>query len=96
MQDHQKQKLYELLKNFSIRQWLRYLSNHESENKDLITVNLEEPLKEACAKMIHKKIHRIIVIDKESELVVGILNYKDILLLLIRNLTKDFDQIKVT
>lgn len=44
--------------------------------------------------MISKNVHRIIVIDKESDLVVGIINYKDILLLLIRNLTKDFDSEK--
>lgn len=39
--------------------------------------------------MLQKDVHRIIVLDKDSDLIVGVLTYKDILLFLIRNLTKD-------
>ncbi|EGR27873.1 rab2 gtpase, putative [Ichthyophthirius multifiliis] len=61
------------------------------ESKNLIVVSINEKLQTACNKMNNNKIHRIIVIDDESQLVIGILTYKDILLYLIRNLTQDFN-----
>ncbi|KRX02079.1 hypothetical protein PPERSA_03141 [Pseudocohnilembus persalinus] len=79
------------LKNYSIRQWFRYLSNEESDSKDLITTSLESILQDVSQKMNQKNVHRVIVVDKDSDLVVGVLNYRDILLFLIRNLTKDID-----
>ncbi|EGR31361.1 zinc finger lsd1 subclass family protein, putative, partial [Ichthyophthirius multifiliis] len=90
-QQNHKQTLLKDLQKLNVRGWLRVLNQEKYEYKKLITVNLEAPLQEACTKMIEQKIHRILVIDNESQLVVGILTYKDILLFLVRNLTQDFN-----
>ncbi|KAL4448650.1 hypothetical protein ABPG74_012739 [Tetrahymena malaccensis] len=88
--EDQKQIFLSDLQKLSVRGWFRILNQDEYESKELISVTLEAKLQEACSKMIEHKIHRILVIDQESQLVVGILTYKDILLFLIRNLTQDF------
>lgn len=64
----------------------------ESDCKQLVTVSLDARLREACIRMSQRRIHRIVVIDKSSNMVVGVMDYKDILLLLIRNLTDDEHQ----
>ena len=59
----------------------------------VIYTYVEEKLIEACAKMKKNKLHRIAVFDRESQLIVGTLTHKDILLFLLQNFPKEINKI---
>lgn len=48
-------------------------------------MDLEKKLVDACEKMKVDNLHRIIILDREKQLVVGTLTHRDILLFIIRN-----------
>jgi len=54
---------------------------------------VEEKLIDACIKMKKHKLHRIAVFDRESQLIVGTLTQKDILLFLLLNFPKEMQTI---
>lgn len=48
---------------------------------------------EACIKMRKEKLHKIAVYDKESQLVVGTLSLKDVMLFFIKNFTAEQEEV---
>ena len=55
------------------------------KNAEIISIDLEKRLVDACEKMKSENLHRIIILDREKQLVVGTLTHRDILLFIIRN-----------
>lgn len=55
------------------------------KNAEIISIDLEKRLVDACEKMKLENLHRIIILDREKQLVVGTLTHRDILLFIIRN-----------
>jgi len=52
---------------------------------EIISIDLDKRLVDACEKMKSENLHRIIILDREKQLVVGTLTHRDILLFIIRN-----------
>jgi CBS-domain-containing membrane protein len=59
---------------------------------DLIAVTTEERLLDACAKMKKEKLHKVAVYDKESQLVVGTLTLRDVMMFFIKNFTAEKEE----
>jgi len=59
----------------------------------LIAVTTEERLIDACLKMRKEKLHKIAVYDKESQLVVGTLTLRDVMMFFIKNFTAEQEEV---
>ena len=59
----------------------------------LIISLLEDKVLNTCIKMKKQRLHRIAMYDKESQLIVGTLTQKDILLFLIKNYTHEKEKL---
>lgn len=55
-------------------------------------MNTEERLIDACLKMRKEKLHKIAVYDKESQLVVGTLSLRDVMMFFIKNFTAEQEE----
>ena len=55
------------------------------KHAEIISIDLDKRLVDACEKMKTENLHRIIILDREKQLVVGTLTHRDILLFIIRN-----------
>lgn len=61
----------------------------QMQSFQLKTVNMDAKLSFVILKMLTEKIHRIIVEEKSSKMFTSILNYKDILLFLLRSVNEE-------
>lgn len=52
-------------------------------------MDIDKNLYEVCEKIINEKLHRLIIMDKESQVVVGTITQRDILLFIVRNFKSD-------
>ena len=59
------------------------------KSNNLITLNIDENLFVSLQRMKKERLHRIAILDKESQTIVGALQYKDLLLYLIQNFKTD-------
>lgn len=55
------------------------------QNYNLISMDIDKNLYEVCDKIINERLHRLIIMDKESQVVVGTITQRDILLFIVRN-----------
>lgn len=55
-------------------------------------MDLDKNLYEVCEKLIQERLHRIIIMDKESQVVVGTITQRDILLFIVRNFKAENDE----
>lgn len=59
------------------------------KSNNLITLNIDENLFVSLQRMKKERLHRIAILDRESQTIVGALQYKDLLLYLIQNFKTD-------
>ncbi len=59
----------------------------------MIAITTEERLIDACLKMRKEKLHKIAVYDKESQLVVGTLTLRDVMVFFIKNFTAEQEEV---
>ena len=52
-------------------------------------MDIDKNLYEVCDKIINERLHRLIIMDKESQVVVGTITQRDILLFIVRNFKSD-------
>ncbi|CAD8081136.1 unnamed protein product [Paramecium primaurelia] len=76
-------------KNISIKAWFNSVGENLHQNC-LIKAELDENLNDVCQKFITENITRIIVIEKESKMVAGIIQQKDILSFLVKGFNQYF------
>jgi CBS domain-containing protein len=82
------------LKAMTIQMWHNFISeNILWRSHDLIAITTDERLIDACVKMRKEKLHKIAVYDKESQLVVGSLGLRDIMMFFIKNFTAEQEEI---
>jgi len=82
------------LKVVTIQMWHNFISEHILwRSHDLIAVTTEERLIDACLKMRKEKLHKIAVYDKESQLVVGTLTLRDVMMFFIKNFTAEQEEV---
>ncbi|CAD8093413.1 unnamed protein product [Paramecium primaurelia] len=76
-------------KNISIKAWFNSIGENLHQNC-LIKAELDENLNDVCQKFITENITRIIVIEKESKMISGIIQQKDILSFLVKGFSQYF------
>lgn len=54
-------------------------------------MDIDKNLYEVCEKIINERLHRLIIMDKESQVVVGTITQRDILLFIVRNFKSDYN-----
>lgn len=82
------------LKCVTIQMWHNFISEHILwRSHDLIAITTEERLIDACLKMRKEKLHKIAVYDKESQLVVGTLTLRDVMVFFIKNFTAEQEEV---
>ncbi|KAM3145942.1 hypothetical protein pb186bvf_001920 [Paramecium bursaria] len=83
-------KLMTDFKTITIKQWYNMygLDLHQS---NLIKSDMNENLNDACIKIIRQKVTRIVVIDKESRMITGIIQQKDILAFMVKGFSQYFN-----
>lgn len=59
------------------------------KSNNLTTLNIDENLFVSLQRMKKERLHRIAILDRESQTIVGALQYKDLLLYLIQNFKTD-------
>ncbi|CAD8084084.1 unnamed protein product [Paramecium sonneborni] len=76
-------------KNISVKVWFNSIGENLHQNC-LVKAELDENLNDVCQKFITENITRIIVIEKESKMVAGIIQQKDILSFLVKGFSQYF------
>jgi 5'-AMP-activated protein kinase, regulatory gamma subunit len=69
------------MKSVTITEWFKV---YENEVTTLVKAKMDERLHDACRKLVFGNIHRIIIIDNDSRMLVGTIQQRDILVYLIK------------
>jgi len=82
------------LKSLTIKSWqVLVAENILWRTHELVSALLEDKVMDACIRMKKERLHRVAVVDKESQLVVGTLTHRDFLIFLIKNFSHEKEEI---
>eukprot|EP01016_Furgasonia_blochmanni_P040785 TRINITY_DN5228_c0_g1_i1.p1 TRINITY_DN5228_c0_g1~~TRINITY_DN5228_c0_g1_i1.p1 ORF type:complete len:299 (+),score=52.73 TRINITY_DN5228_c0_g1_i1:257-1153(+) len=85
--EREKEKFKDNLRSISFKQWYNPLSiDFAYKPHYMIMTSVDDSLYKSIDKMGKERLHRCIVIDKESQTIIGSITHKDILLFAIKNL----------